>query len=54
MMNSNEIDEKVLAKLKVKILKEEQDNAKTQAKKSSDMVDFIYTTIKNEVHKALK
>ena len=53
-MNTNEIDEKVLAKIKVMILKEEQDNAKTQEKRPGEMIDYIYSTIKNEVHKSIK
>lgn len=53
-MISNDIDESVLSKLKVKILKAEQENAKTQAKKSSDMVEYIHQTIINEVKKVEK
>ena len=53
-MNINEVDERVLAKLKMKILHVEQENAQTQEKKHADMVDYICKTIKNEVKKAEK
>ncbi len=53
-MTSNQVDERVLAKLKVKVLKAEEDNVKTQEKKPSDMVDYIYNAIKTEVRKSTK
>ena len=53
-MNTNEVDERVLAKLKMRILQVEQENAQTQDKKHAEMVDYICKAIKNEVKKAEK
>lgn len=53
-MITNEIDENVLAQLKVKILRLEKENAKTQAKTYKEMVDTIYSDIITVVSKKKK
>lgn len=51
MSNEVTIDPKKLNKMKVKILKAEQDNLKTHDKKSEEMVDLIRRIIVSEAKK---
>ena len=51
MSNEITVDQKKLNKMKVKILKAEQDNLKTHEKKSEEMVDLIRRIIVSEAKK---
>ena len=51
MSNEITIDPKKLNKMKIKILKAEQDNLKTHEKKSEEMVDLIRRIIVTEAKK---
>lgn len=51
MSNEITVDPKKLNKMKVKILKAEQDNLKTHEKKSEEMVDLIRKIIVAEAKK---
>lgn len=54
MSNEVTIDPKKFNKMKIKILKAEQDNLKTHDKKSEEMVDLIRRIIVSEAKKGSK